>query len=160
MNRFYLLTFVLASSLIFGCTKNKEPLKETPPLLLMPKYEGYRLSDIELKGISLSYVINLETRKTVPDFKRASGDDYQKGILSSYDVAKLSTVEKVKTFYLSYPSGNEDTFNIDYKQLTDEEARKDLCFCNKTLVSISRNGTPVVKDGENKDGIPIYSFEK
>ena len=160
MKLFFPFLFVFASITIMSCNKNKEPLKDVVPLLLKPTQNGARLSDQELNGMKLYYVVNLTIRREVPDFKRADGGSYQAGVLSSKDVAPLSAVEKSKVFYLTYPSGREDTLMIDYIQLSDKEARKDLCFCIQPLVSITRNRDKIVQTGQNSDGVPIFSFEK
>jgi|GEM_PF-2030807 len=160
MKLLYSSALLIALLTIFGCNKNKEPLKDVAPLLLLPKQDGGRLSDQELNGMKLYYVINTSIRKEVPDFKRAQGSAYQQGILSSKDVAPLSAVEKNKTFYLTYPNGKEDTLMIDYNQLSEKDARKDLCFCIQSLNNVFRNGQKLNQEGQSADGTPIFSYEK
>lgn len=160
MKLFFPLLLVIASITVMSCNKNKDPLKDVVPLMLKPTYNGARLSDQELKGMKLYYVINLTIRKEVPDFKRAADGSFQAGILSSKDVAPLSAVEKNKVFYLKYPSGQEDTLVIDYNLLSESDARKDPCFCTHPLVSISRNGQRLAQSGQDPVGVPIFGFEK
>lgn len=160
MKLFFPILLVIASITVLSCNKNKKPLKDVAPLLILPTQNGSRLSDQELNGMKLYYVVNLTIRREVPDFKRAAGSSYQAGVLSSNNVAPLSAVEKNKVFYLTYPGGQEDTLTINYNQLSESDARKDLCYCIQPLISISRNGKMLSQTGQNSDGVPIFGFEK
>lgn len=155
----YVLLLACIVGLFASCSKN-DPLKETPRLLLLPTHDWGRLGDAELAQIKLSYVINNQTRKAVPDFKRATGAEYQMGALQSYNVAQLSAIENVKTFYLTYPGGYEDTFHIDYKNLSDKDARKNECYCNRALMSISRTNGEIIREQKDPDSAPIFRFQK
>lgn len=162
MKLIYAAVLGLAAFTLFSCNKDNRGLKDPQPLLLMPMHNGARLSDAVLNQVSLYYHINLTSthKEPVADFGRASGTGYQQGVLSSLDVAELSGGEDVKFFYLSFPDGTTDTLTVDYEAVSEDEARRNACFCKLPQQTILLNGYPMVIVGHNVDNVPIYAVPK
>lgn len=146
---------------IFSCHKENKELKKPQPLMLIPLHNEGRLSDAELNNAALYYFINLTSthKEYVADFGRAAGSDYQKGILSSSDVAALSSDEGIKTFYLTI-GGTNDTLHVDYERISDDEARENHCFCNAPQLTVLVNSHPAFRAFYNTDSVPVYRIVK
>lgn len=162
MKLLYATVLSLASLTLFSCQKDKRDLKDPQPLLLLPMHNGARISDAELNQVSMYYYINLTSthKEPVADFGRASGTGYQQGLLSTTDVAELSGGEDVKMFYLSFADGSVDTLTVDYKAVSEEDARQDPCFCKLPQKFVRLNGYPAIVVGHNIDSVPIYAIPR
>jgi hypothetical protein len=147
---------LLAACTLFGCKKDKRDLASPQPLLLLPMHNNARLSDNDLNGIKLYYIQSPNLKRYVPDFGRASGSNFQDGILSSSDVVALSANTDIKLYFLSFPDGITDTLYVNYETISDEDARNNDCFCNKPLVSFRVNGQSPPVNKISPDGYPVY----
>lgn len=162
MKLLYATVLGIATLTLFSCKKDKRDLKSPQPLILKPMHNGGRLSDAVLEQVKLYYYINLTSthKEPVGDFGRASGTGYQQGLLTSSDVATLSASEDVKFFYLSFPDGTVDTLQIDYKSISEEDARENPCFCITPQQSVKVNGATAIITGYTVDSVPIYQVIK
>jgi len=160
MKFIYSFALGFAAVAVLSCHKDTRDLKSPEPLLLRPVHEDAQLPDATLNQMSLYYFQNQTQKKYVGDFGRAAGTGYQQGILSSTDIASLSAIENIKTYYLAYPGGDVDTLTVDYQHLSDEDARQNDCFCNLPQISVRVNGAVPPIDTLRPNDVPVYLLKK
>lgn len=155
-NLYSFIALFLAVTLLFSCEK-KVTLDESPNFMILPIYNGERLSSQLLTQSSLKYQ-HLNAVRTVKDFKRASGVYAQKGVLSSTDVITLSAVENIKYFELSIPGFETMEIMIDAQHLSEKEAKAEACYCDKPVRKVIYDGAELDIEQTSTKGAHVYKI--
>lgn len=153
-NLYAIFALVLATTLLFSCDK-KITLDKSPDFMILPIHNGTRLTTQELEQATLSYV-HLNAERKVKDFKRASGQYAQKGVISSNDVVALSAVENIKNYKLEIPGYEAMEIVIDAEHLSEKDAVLDPCYCDKPIRKVSYDGEALSYDNTSDVGAHVY----
>lgn len=155
MRKLYTLGAVIFFSLVLLSCEKKVNLDESPDFMILPLFEGHRLSTQELNQAQLIYS-HLGVDRQVKDFKRATSQFAQNGVLASKDVIVLSAVENIKQFHLNIPGYESITLIIDAELLEEKKATSESCYCDKPLRSVMGFDGPLIKYSTDHKGATIY----
>jgi hypothetical protein len=157
---FILFAFIIISS----CKKKSE---ECPPffgqalpttLYFVIKTNNTRLPDSILNSTKL-YYLSSNSKNYISDFGRAGSNGYNLGAMITREIGFKSGDDKIKDFYLEFPSGDIDTLYVDYGKLTGCEAAVSSCGClyPRNIVKyngLSTNYDPTITEQQ------VYLFNK
>lgn len=155
MRKLYAFVLLLLISVGFLSCKKNAPLDESPEFMILPLFEGQRLSTQELNQAQILYQ-HLGVERQVSDFKRAGSQSAQKGVLTSRDLVVLSAVENVKQFHLVIPGYESIELIIDAERLSEKDARLESCYCDKPIRSVMSPHGPLLKEYTSPKGAHVY----
>ncbi|MFT4062601.1 MAG: hypothetical protein QM642_09630 [Edaphocola sp.] len=77
-------------------------------------------------------------------------------------LVSISINEGIHDFYLQYPDGDIDTLWVTGERVSNEQGKKERCYCTTPLRELKFNGKDAVEDTSIhlSDGQPVYIFEK
>ena len=93
----------------------------------------------------LSYYEN-GNKKAVSDFLPAIDGFDTLGILTTRDIGFISGDDGIKNYLLEYPDGTTEDLFVDYRYLSQAEAKKDPCVCHYPFRSINYKGKTLSAD--------------
>ncbi len=162
MKRSLFLIF-LWSALSITCNKDfNGPYLPPHSIFFVIKSNGARLPDSVLNNMRMYYYEN-NIKKYVTDFTRAVNEAgvqaYDLGIQTTRNIGFISGDENIKTYYLDYEYGPDDTLFVNYVHLTEKQAKRDPCYCYYPLKEVKYNGVVASLD-LSLNNIKAYLFNK
>ena len=147
----WILVFAAFIVAEFSCNKNPRfgPLVVPSSLIFLVKKAGDRLPDSILNNMKLYYYQN-GTKKYFTDFIRGINEGdfqaYDSGVQTTRNIGFTSGDDNIKTYYLEYPSGQQDTLFIDYRHVGEDEAFHNSCYCYFPLQLVKFDGQVAITD--------------
>ncbi len=79
--------------------------------------------------------------------------------ISVGNIAEMSSIQDIKTYYIIWPNGEKDTLLADYKREHGKIISENNCGCNDPLVELKLNGKSFIRK-TNYDINGIYIFDR
>lgn len=146
------LFLLLSVSALTSSTCKKDfggPYIPAHSLFFLIKKGGARLPDSILNNMQLYYYQG-GSKKYLSDFTRGINEGgfqaYDLGIQTTRNIGYISGNENTKDYYLEYPDGSLDTLFVDYRHLSESDAKNDPCYCYYPLREVKFNGQVAATD--------------
>lgn len=116
MKRLLLRGLIIFSLYIISCSKSSKCHYDDIPnsLFFLLKKNGNKLPDSILNNLKLSYT-EKGNKKYLVDFKRATEEGYDWGIVTTRLIGVMSADQNIKNFIIEYPDGSNDSLWVDYE---------------------------------------------
>lgn len=155
-----IMTILQSSS----CNK-KDPLGPqiiNNSLIFVLKKNNNRLPDSILNNIKMYYYTNGQKIR-MSDLERGIDEGTflanSLGILATRNIGATSGDDNIKSYYLEYPNGTQDTLFVDYRHVSYNEAVNNNCYCYYPLIEVRYNGQVAPID-TSISAQKVYLFKK